>query len=131
MTHPGGRPTKYNEDFVYKLEEALNQGLSVERFCRRTRISRDTFYEWVKKHPEFADTFRAGKVDAEAFWQEKAISNFENRNFNTNLFKLYMTNCHGWSDNKNQANNQENEQSQDERFTEEFKALLAKYKREV
>jgi hypothetical protein len=130
MTHPGGRPTKYHSDFVLQLEKAMQEGMTVERFCRNTRIHKDTFYAWVKKHKEFSDAFRGGKHDADAYWQEFALNNLDNRSLNTNLFKLYMANCHGWSDQGKREDIQKDNQNE-QQFTDELKALVTKYQKDI
>lgn len=129
MAHPGGRPTKYTEEMPAKLMKAMYEGLSVQRFCRQERICKDTFYEWVKVHPLFSDAFKMGQGDCEAFWEEYGASNMENKNLNTNLYKYYMANRFGWSENKTPAN--EPPKNNQEQFNEELKALVAKYQREI
>lgn len=82
-----GRPTKYHEDMPRRLfefyhkprmrvvrEKATAYGKpiiktyemperfpTVERFLSEQCISRDTFYNWIKAHPLFSDTYSACK----------------------------------------------------------------------
>lgn len=124
-----GRPTKYTDEMPELLREAMYNGLSVIRFCRQVRISKDTFYNWIKEYPEFSDAFALGKTDCEGWWEEYATENMENKSLNTNLLKYYMANRFGWSDNKFQ--NQQPQEPKQEQFTEELKALVAKYQKEI
>ena len=92
------RPTEYTDEMPEKLVTEMYNGLSVERFCRKIRICKDTFYVWVKKHAEFADAFRLGRNDCEAYWEEWLIERLESKDVNSNLVKLIMANRFGWSD---------------------------------
>jgi len=85
---PVGRPSTYREEYCEKLleyfksvpltvmkevekvangevitvmEERPNPPPFFESFCIELGISKDTFYEWVKKHPEFADAYKVCK----------------------------------------------------------------------
>ncbi len=107
MAHPGGRPTKYDDTWVPKLEEAMCNGYTVEMFCYETRIAVSTFYEWVKKYSEFSKAFESGRKDAEGFHQFYIFRNLENKNLNVGVLKLFMQNCFGWTDNKNVQQNVE------------------------
>lgn len=51
----GGRPTKMTSEVVMKLEQAFAIDASVEEACSYADISRNTFYEWLKRNPEYQD----------------------------------------------------------------------------
>lgn len=51
----GGRPTVMTSDVVIKLEQAFAIDATVEEACSYAEISRNTFYEYLKKNPEFQD----------------------------------------------------------------------------
>lgn len=57
--HPGGRPTVMTPEVVGKLEEAFAIDASVSEACFYADISRDAFYDYVKKNPEFSDRVEA------------------------------------------------------------------------
>lgn|SRR5574338_233963 len=99
-----GRPTKYTSEMPAKLIEAMFEGKSVLRFCRDIRVDKDTFYEWVKVHPEFSAAFRQGKTDCEAFWEDWLVEHLGDKNVNGSLVRLFMTNRFGWSDKKDISN---------------------------
>jgi hypothetical protein len=54
-TNPVGRPTKMTPETVTKLEQAFAIDCSVEEACTYAEISRNTFYEWLKRNPEYQD----------------------------------------------------------------------------
>jgi hypothetical protein len=57
MIDLGGRPTKFTDEVVQKLEEAFSLGSSVEEACFLANISRATFYNWQKENKELFDRF--------------------------------------------------------------------------
>lgn len=128
MAHPGGRPTKYTDDLPEKLIQAMYNGMSVERFCRQIRISKDTFYSWVKERKEFSDAFNLGRSDCEAFWEEWLVDRLESKNVNVVLVKMLFAQRFGWYESKQ---NQEEKNSVKDEFNEELKLLISKYQREI
>jgi len=53
----GGRPTVFTPEVVNKLEGAFALDATVEEACFYAGISRQTYYENIKKQPELADRF--------------------------------------------------------------------------
>ena len=53
--HPGGRPPKYSKELVKKLEDSLKNGFSIKMACRLSKISTQTYYNWLSQYPEFLD----------------------------------------------------------------------------
>lgn len=51
----GGRPQKITPEVVSKLEQGFKIGLNDTECCLYCEISRETFYQYIKKHPEFSD----------------------------------------------------------------------------
>ena len=51
----GGRPTVMTPEVVGKLEQAFAIDCSVEEACSFADISRDSFYDYLKKNPKFSD----------------------------------------------------------------------------
>jgi len=52
---PEGRPTIMTEENVGKLESILQTGASDSAACAYAGISRDSFYEWIKRDHAFSD----------------------------------------------------------------------------
>lgn len=50
-----GRPTVMTESVVGKLEQAFAIDCTVEEACSYANISRDAFYDYLKKEPPFSD----------------------------------------------------------------------------
>jgi len=65
---PRGRPSKYDVSMCETVVECMNKGYIVEEVCAELGINRDTFFEWVKVHPDFSDCYKKGKAAFIAFW---------------------------------------------------------------
>jgi hypothetical protein len=50
-----GRPTILTPQAVAKLENAFAQGFNITHACGIAEISRDTYYDHIKKNPKFSD----------------------------------------------------------------------------
>jgi hypothetical protein len=51
----GGRPTVFTPEVVAKLEQAFAIDATVEEACSYASISRDAFYDYLKREPKFSD----------------------------------------------------------------------------
>ena len=51
----GGRPTVMTPETIAKLEQAFAIDATVEEACSYAEISRDAFYDYLKKEPTFSD----------------------------------------------------------------------------
>ncbi len=54
------------EDICRKVTRYLKLGCTHETIAGLLDISIDTFYEWIKKYPDFSEAVKAGEVDADA-----------------------------------------------------------------
>lgn len=52
---PAGRPTVMTQNVTAKLKVAFAMDVKIEAACAYAGIHKDTYYEYLKKHPEFAD----------------------------------------------------------------------------
>ena len=55
--HPGGRPSKFSEEVVRKLEDAFRCAGNDTEACAYAGISRETFYDWLNPDKKFSDNF--------------------------------------------------------------------------
>lgn len=65
VKNKGGRPTKYNTGLIVKVEEYFKtvgreqtELPSVEGMAEYLDISKETLYQWGKKHNEFSDAIK-------------------------------------------------------------------------
>lgn len=55
----GGRPSEMSEEKVKKLEEVFAIDGTIEEACFYADISKQTYYDWLKRKPELIDRFDA------------------------------------------------------------------------
>lgn len=62
-----GQPTLYRPEYCELVIEFMAQGYSLTAFAGSIRVSRDSVYEWIKRHTDFSDavtTAQAARVTA-------------------------------------------------------------------
>lgn len=60
--HPGGRPTKYKEDFARMAEIVCSEAPFTDtKLAKLFNVSKSTLNEWKREHPEFRDALVIGK----------------------------------------------------------------------
>lgn len=57
-----GRPTDYGPEVVNKLSAAIQRSMSITEACHYAGISRETYYNWLEKYPEFVDKMELAKT---------------------------------------------------------------------
>lgn len=99
-----GRKSKYRPEMCDELVASMERGLSFEASCGAMRISKDTGYNYVKLHPEFALAKELGESLGQHFWENEAIENLwipkDGGKFNATTFVFTMKNRFGWRDKK-------------------------------
>lgn len=68
-----GRPSKIDPEVTKTVSNLLRAGAMIDAACSSAGISRDTFYEWLKRgrtdksgpYKDFADTIKKALADAE------------------------------------------------------------------
>lgn len=55
-------PYKYTDATVERLVEAHSKSYSVAEACQYARISKDTYYKWLKEIPEFVEIIEEAKA---------------------------------------------------------------------
>lgn len=49
---------KYSKELIDKICKHLKQGATITTTCEAVGISRETFYDWMKKKPDVSDTIK-------------------------------------------------------------------------
>jgi hypothetical protein len=100
MTRREGRPTKYTEDLIAKIDEFFNEAVpgnmripTVEGLCIKLDISVETAYQWAKLHPEFSETLAEIKKRQKEYLTEVGI--FGGKEINANIVSLFLKANHG------------------------------------
>ena len=60
-----GRPTKYNDEVVRKITQALMAGNTRRASCAYAGISEDTFANWLRDNSVFSEAIKKAEADAE------------------------------------------------------------------
>ena len=102
-----GRPTKYTEDLpekllaffdveldtirekevagkdgMFKVQEVVPNRLpTVEGFCKKLKISKSTFHEWVQKYPDFSNALGKAKAMQMNHLMQHTLEGTYNANF--------------------------------------------------
>lgn len=65
-TKKRGRPSSYLPEYAEQARKLCLLGLTDKELADFFAVNVDTVHEWKKRHPEFSDSIRAGKVKADA-----------------------------------------------------------------
>lgn len=82
------------------LIEHMGDGLSFEAFAGVIGKSKETLYQWVKAHPNFADAKKKGDALSLLFWEKMGLTGMAGkiRGFNVAAWIFNMKNRHGYRD---------------------------------
>ena len=61
-----GRPTLYREEYADKAFKLCLMGATDAKLAEFFEVNEDTINEWKKRHPEFSESLKRGKDDADA-----------------------------------------------------------------
>jgi hypothetical protein len=59
---------KYRIEMCDQIQDYYRDGFAHVEVCAKLGIHKDTFYEWRKRYPEFAEAVKAGEVLSESWW---------------------------------------------------------------
>lgn len=62
----GGRPTKYKDEYDKQAFKLCLLGATDEELANFFEVNVDSIHEWKKVHPNFSDSIKAGKQEADA-----------------------------------------------------------------
>ena len=68
MPRKPGRPTKYTPERVERILEAIRKGNTRDTAAKLAGVSATQMYEWMNKHPEFAEAIEKADAEAEGFY---------------------------------------------------------------
>lgn len=94
-------PTKYKDHYPEMLIEHMKQGFSFESFgASPVSVHKDTLYQWLKKHQDFADAKKRAELECLKFWEKLGIAGAAGKlpNFNAASFIFNMKNRFKWRD---------------------------------
>jgi len=62
-------PSKYDDALADVLDTLGHEGEGIMEICHAMGISRETFYEWERKHEKFSDATKMYRVRYQAWWE--------------------------------------------------------------
>ncbi len=90
----------YRVEMCDEIQPYYKDGLAHVEVCAKLGIHRDTFYEWKKRYPEFAEAVKAGEILSEAWWiavSRQAVQG--NIKGDSKMWMANMKNRFHWRDN--------------------------------
>ena len=89
-----GKPTKYDEEkHIGLLFDIFNKGEGVAAFLDEAAISKQTFYDWLKAHKEFAAAYEGAINRSHRRWEDLPS---KNPDFNFPYWSMIMRNRFGY-----------------------------------
>jgi hypothetical protein len=98
MTNPIGRPTDYRPEYCEKVIELLKQGMSIEEIGLELDCGYRTVYDWMEKHPDFAQAIKKGREFSHAWWLKEGRLALRDTKFSYTGWYMNMKNRFGWTD---------------------------------
>ena len=89
------RKGKYDPSMCQTILNVAEQGGHVPAMMKAIGIlSKDTFYRWLREHPEFNEAYEASKVASQAFYEEVLLAGAlgKIKNFNFNALAMTLNN---------------------------------------
>ncbi len=69
MTHAGGRPTGYKEEYPEILFNLMKEGKKGAHLHAHFGITAKCFWEWRKRYPKFNEAYEKGFEECEKWWE--------------------------------------------------------------
>lgn len=95
---PAGRPTDYTKTMGEEILSLMATGLSLAAAAAEIGIHRQRVYEWVDRHPEFADTVKLAQSKRQLFLERRLLSAEVGPVVTSTIFALKNTNHEDWRD---------------------------------
>lgn len=96
------------KDKLILIEGWARDGLTDEQIAEKLGISKDTFYQYKKKYPDFSDSLKKGKEIVDYQVENALLQNAMNGNITAQIFWLKNRKPHKWKDKVDvEANNDE------------------------
>ena len=96
---PGvGRPSEYRPEYCDAVLAFMSQGYSLTAFAGSIRMARDTVYEWIKAHREFADAVARARPARVAALEAKLLRSRKGAETSAAMFALKNADPTEWRD---------------------------------
>lgn len=96
--HPGGRPTDFKPAYGEEILALMATGLSLAASAADLGFHRQRVYEWMERHPEFADTVKLAQVKRQLFLERRLLSADAGPVVTSTIFALKNAGPEDWRD---------------------------------
>jgi transposase len=96
--NPVGRPTDFYPELGEQILERMEDGLSLAAAAADLGVHRQRVYEWVERHPEFADTVKLAQAKRQLFLERRLISAEVGPVVTSTIFALKNAGPDDWRD---------------------------------
>lgn len=92
--------SKYNSKYAKELLSGIRykKNLTIAHLCRKWRISRSTYYNWVERYEDFREAHQIAEMDYEAYLMDRMHGNLDGtERGSAAVINFALTNVAGWS----------------------------------
>lgn len=94
----GGRPTDFRPELGEQILQQMEQGFSLAAAAAELNIHRQRVYEWMERHPEFADTVKLAQVKRQRFLEKRLLTSDQGPVITSTIFALKNAGPEDWRD---------------------------------
>jgi len=95
---PAGRPTDWTPTLGEEILQLMASGLSLAASAAELGIHRQRVYEWMERHPEFADTVKLAQAKRQLFLERRLLSADQGPVVTSTIFALKNAGPDDWRD---------------------------------
>ncbi len=66
-------PTAYRDTYCDEVIDFLKDGYSLAAFAGKTGVSCKTLYNWIDKHPDFAEAVKLAQARSALWWEKRML----------------------------------------------------------
>lgn len=93
-----GRPTDFTPTLGEEILSLMSSGLSLAASAAEIGIHRQRVYEWMERHPEFADTVKLAQAKRQLFLERRLLSADAGPVVTSTIFALKNAGPEDWRD---------------------------------
>ena len=93
-----GRPTDFTPILGEEILELMASGLSLAASAAELGVHRQRVYEWMDRHPQFADTVKLAQGKRQLFLERRLLSAAEGPVVTSTIFALKNAGPEDWRD---------------------------------
>jgi hypothetical protein len=93
-----GRPSEYRPEYCQAIIDAMAEGISLTAFAGVIGVSKDTVYEWIKRHSDFSDAWSRAKPKRVLHLERKLLRARKGAETTAAIFALRNADPTEWRD---------------------------------